>query len=242
MIIYRDEERIAKLRTRSRRISLIGFLIMASGLIAYFLGPSLGNFRERDVFLYETISLVVGFGLVQYGLYLQHRYARSPRPDEVLDDALKSVAKDGVLYHYLLPAPQVLLTPAGPIVFALKYQTGVIRADGDRWSQKGLGFRRFFGQEGLGNPTKEAEKMVTALAGYISRHAPEVEEVPIGAMIVFTSKNKDELDVSESRIPAMHYSKVKGFMRQQGKGEPLPQKVYDALRAAFDEAAGDLAA
>ena len=240
MIIYRDEERIARLKQRSRRVSLIGFLIMASGLIMYFLAPSLGDFNERDVFLYETAALVVGFGLVQYGLYLQHRYMRSPRPDEVLDDAVRSVAKDGVMYHYLLPAPQVLLTPAGPIVFALKYQTGVIRADGDRWSQKGLGFRRFFGQEGLGNPTKDAEKMVTALAGYISRNAPDIEEVPIGAMIVFTSKNRDELDVSGSRIPAMHYSKVKGFLKQQGKGEPLPQAQYDALRAAFDEAAGDL--
>lgn len=240
MIIYRDEERIARLKKRSRRISLAGFLIMASGLIAYFLAPSLGEFNERDVFLYETASLVIGFGLVQYGLYLQHRYVRSPRPDEVLDEALKSVGKDSVLYHYMLPAPQVLLTPAGPIVFVLKYQTGIIRADGDKWSQKGLGFRRFFGQEGLGNPTNDAEKMIKALAGYISRHAPDIEEVPIGAMIVFTSKNRDELDVSESRIPAMHYTKVKGYLRQQGKGDPLPEDQYNALRSAFDEAAGDL--
>jgi len=240
MIIYRDEERIEKLKKRSRRVSLIGFLIMASGLVAYFLAPSLGEFNERDVFLYETASLVVGFGLVQYGLYLQHRYARTPRPDEVLDEALKSVAKDGVLYHYLLPAPQVLLTPAGPIVFVLKYQTGVIRADGDKWSQKGLGFRRFFGQEGLGNPTNESEKMIKSLAGFISHQAPDIEEVPIGAIIVFTSKNRDELDVSGSRIPAMHYTKVKGYLRQQGKGAPLPQDQYDALRSAFDKAAGEL--
>ena len=82
--------------------------------------------------------------------------------------------------------------------------------------------------------------MIKALAGYISREAPIVEEVPIGAMIVFTSKNRDELDVSESRIPAMHYSKVKGFLRQKGKGDPLPPEDYDALRVAFDAAAGDL--
>jgi hypothetical protein len=142
----------------------------------------------------------------------------------------------------LLPAPHVLLTPAGPIVFALKYQTGKIQADGDRWSQKGLGFRRFFGQEGLGNPTLEVEKMIKVVAGHIGRQAPEVEEVPIGAIIVFTSKNKDELDVSGSRIPAMHYSKVKGFLRQKRQEKPLAKEDYDALRAAFDEAAGDLVA
>jgi hypothetical protein len=236
MIIYRDEERITKLKKRGAQVSLVGFLFLAGGFVLLFMQEQLGN----NVILFQTLALLFGFGLTQYGLYLQHRYGRSPRPDEVLDDAIKSVARDGILYHFLLPAPHVLLTPAGPIVFNLKYQTGIIRADGDNWSQKGLGFRRFFGQEGLGNPTKEAEKMVTALAGHISRNAPEVEEVPIGAMIVFTSKNQDELDVSGSRIPAMHYSKVKGFMRQQGQGKPLPQKDYDALRTAFDEAAGDL--
>jgi hypothetical protein len=235
MIIYRDEERIASLKKRGTWVSLAGFLLLASGFVLLFIQDQLTN-----VILYQTLALVSGFGLTQYGLYLQHRYTRTPRPDEVLDEAIKAVARDGVMYHFVLPAPQVLLTPSGPIVFNLKYQTGVIRAEGDKWSQKGLGMRRFFGQESLGNPTREAEKMIRALAGFISRNAPEVEEVPIGAMIVFTSKNRDELDVGESRIPAMHYSKVKGFMRRQGKGKPLPQEDYDALRAAFDEAAGDL--
>jgi hypothetical protein len=236
MIIYRDEERIAKLKKRATQVSLVGFLFLAGGFILLFMVDQLGS----RVYLYQLLALFAGFALTQYGLYLQHRYSFSPRPDEVLDDAVKSVARDGIMYHYMLPAPQVLLTPAGPIVFALKYQTGVIRAEGDKWSQKGLGISRFFGQQGLGNPTRDAEKMVKGLAGYISRQAPDIEEVPIGAMIVFTSKNRDELDVAGSRIPAMHYSKVKGFLKQQGKGPPLPQAEYDALRAAFDEAAGDL--
>ena len=233
MIIYRDEERLAKLKKRGQQVSIVGFLLLLGGFVLVFI-------TIQYLILFQTVALVGGFALTQYGLYLQHRYARSPRPDEVLDDALKSVARDGVMYHYLLPAPQVLLTPAGPIVFALKYQTGVIEAEGDKWTQKGLGFRRFFGQESLGNPTREAEKMIKSLAGFISQQAPEVEEVPIAAMIVFTSKNRDELDVSGSRIPAMHYSKVKGFLKQQGKGKPLPEADYEALRHAFDQAAGDL--
>jgi hypothetical protein len=233
MIVYRDDERIAKLKKRGQRVSIIGFLFLLGGFVLVFI-------TVQYLILFQLIALVGGFILTQYGLYLQHRYARSPRPDEVIDDAVKSVARDGVMYHYILPAPHVLLTPSGPIVFNLKYQIGVIQADGDKWSQKGLGFRRFFGQEGLGNPTNEVEKMIKGLAGFISRNAPDVEEVPIGAMIVFTSKNQDELDVAGSRIPAMHFSKVKGYLRQKGAGQPLPQEDYDALRAAFDEAAGDL--
>ncbi|MGD2076928.1 MAG: nuclease-related domain-containing protein [Chloroflexota bacterium] len=233
MIVYRDDERIENLKKRGQRVSIVGFLFLLGGFVLVFI-------TVQYLILFQLIALVGGFILTQYGLYLQHRYARSPRPDEVIDDAIKSVARDGVMYHYILPAPHVLLTPSGPIVFNLKYQIGVIQADGDKWSQKGLGFRRFFGQEGLGNPTNEVEKMIKGLAGFISRNAPDVEEVPIGAMIVFTSKNQDELDVSGSRIPAMHFSKVKGYLRQKGAGQPLPQEDYDALRAAFDEAAGDL--
>ena len=233
MIIYRDEERLEKLKKRGQQVSIVGFLLLLGGFVLVFL-------TIQYLIIFQTAALVGGFALTQYGLYLQHRYSRSPRPDEVLDDAVKTVARDGVMYHYVLPAPQVLLTPAGPIIFALKYQTGVIIADGDKWTQKGLGFRRFFGQESLGNPTREAEKMVKSLAGFISQQAPEIEEVPIAAMIVFTSKNKDELDVAGSRIPAMHYSKVKGFLKQQGKGKTLPEADYEALRYAFDQAAGDL--
>ena len=59
-------------------------------------------------------------------------------------------------------------------------------------------------------------------------------------MIVFTTKNIDSLELDGSTIPAMHASKLKGYMRQKGPGEPLPRAEYEALRKAFDEAAGDL--
>jgi len=238
MVVLRDDERIARLKKWGQRASLIGMLFLIGGLFVIFVNPP-------NPFLLQTLALIVGFLLSQVGIYLTQRYARSPRPDEVLDEAVKKVARDGRMYHYLLPAPHVLLTQAGPIVFVLKYQTGKISAEGDDWRQTGmgfLGFRRIFGQEGLGNPTKEAENYIAALAKYIHENAPSIDEVPIGAMIVFTAKNLDTLDVEGSRIPAMHFSKVKGYLRQQGLGESLPRGDYEALQAAFDEAAGDLVA
>jgi hypothetical protein len=233
MVVIRDEARIAKLKSRSQQATLVGFLFLAAGFVVIFLDIP-------NVFLLQTAALILGWAISQVGMYLSHRYARSPRPDEVLDEAIKPVARDGRMYHYILPAPHVLLSSAGPIIFVLKFQTGKINADGDKWTQRGIGFRRLFGQEGLGNPTKDAEKMIEALAGFIRREAPTVEEVPIGAMIVFTSKNRDELHVENSNIPARHFSKVKGFLRQKGLGKKLPEKEYDALRLAFDNAAGDI--
>lgn len=234
MVILRDDDNIAKLKKRGQRASIIGFVFLIAGFVLLFISES------QWVILYQLLALLAGYILTQYGLSLTHRYSTSPRPDEVLDDAVKSVAREGRMYHYLLPAPHVLLTKAGPIVFVLKYQMGNISAEGDKWRQTGIGFRRFFGQEGLGNPSKDAEKMISSLANYIRERAAEVEEVPIGAMIVFTSKNIGDLDVAKANIPTMHYSKVKGYLRQKKDSKSLPSDDYAALQRAFDEAAEGL--
>ncbi|MDX1613316.1 MAG: nuclease-related domain-containing protein [Candidatus Promineifilaceae bacterium] len=236
MTIIRDDQRIERMKRIGQWASLIGLLVLLGGLFSIFFIS-----ETASGFLLQTSALIIGWLLAQVGIYLTHRYVRSPRPDEVLDDALRRATKDGRLYHFVLPAPHVLLTRSGPIAFVLKYQTGRIAAEGDDWSQKGmgfLGFRRLFGQEGIGNPSNDARKHVKALANFISNQAPEVEEVPIGAIIVFTSKGVEELDVDDADIPAMHYTKLRGYLRQKGLGDPIPSEDHEALRRAFDEAAG----
>ena len=231
MVVIRDEDRIARLKKLSQITSTAGFLFLAGGFILLFLD-------NPNRILYQTLALILGWLIAQIGMYLSHRYARSPRPDEVLDESVKPVAKDGRMYHFILPAPHVLLSKAGPIVFVLKYQTGHISAEGDKWKQSGVGLRKYFGQEGLGNPSKEADRLVSAMANYIRKNAPEIEEVPMAPLIVFTTKNIKSLDVKNSSIPAMHYGKLKGFLRQQKNAIPaMPEEDYQALRAAFDKKA-----
>ncbi|MFQ5400553.1 MAG: hypothetical protein ACE5E7_13265 [Anaerolineae bacterium] len=233
MVVLRDEQRIARMAKFGQVASLVGMVALIGGLIIAFT-------NVENVFLYQLLALSLGWIMSQIGIYLAQRYLRSPRPDEVLDEALRKVAKDGRLYHYLLPAPHVLLQRDGVIVLVPKFQGGNISVKGDKWKQTGVGLRRFFGQESLGNPTREAETMVRVLAGYISKHAPGVEEVPIGALIVFTTKGLKNLDVKDSRIPAMHYTKLKGFLRQQKRDKLLSQEDYEAIRAAFDKKAAHL--
>jgi hypothetical protein len=187
------------------------------------------------------VALLIGWILSQAGIYYAQRFIRSPRPDEVLDDALQKVAKDGRLYHYVLPAPHVLLLPTGIIVITAKYQGGNISVEGDKWKQSGVGLRRFFGQEGLGNPTKDAKHNVGAIAHFLKKNAPEVEEVPVAAIIVFTTKGIKNLDLKRSTIPAMHYTKIKGYLKQNKGTTKMPQADYDAIRQAFDKKAGYLA-
>jgi hypothetical protein len=235
MVIFRDDERIARMGRFAKIANFVGLGALIIGFILAF--TNLESFT--NLVLYQLTALGVGWILSQIGIYLTHRYLRQPRPDEVLDDVVRKVAKNGRMYHFLLPAPHVLLTPEGIIVFNLKYQGGQISVEGDKWRQRGVGMRKFFGQEGLGNPSREAESMIKALASFIRKNAPSVEEVPIGAMIVFTTKGVKNLDVKQSSIPAMHAAKVRGFLRQQ-KREKLPAADYEALKAAFDEKAAHL--
>lgn len=233
MKVFRNDALIQRNKQISKYASLVGFVVLVGGLILGFIDP------ERYL-LVQVFALPVGWVLSQIGLFMAHRYLRKPRPDEALDEALGKVAREGRMYHYYLPVPHVLLTPAGPVLFVTKFQGGDISVDDDRWRQRGVSFlRRLFSQESLGNPTKEAENAVAALASFINKHAPQVEEVPIGAIIVFTSKNSGELDLEKSRIPAMHYTKLRGYFKQNARRERLSAADYEALRQAFDARAGE---
>ncbi len=229
MVILRDDDRVARMAKIGQYISFVSIAILLGGLALIFLG-------DENAVLWQLLALTIGWSLSQVGLYLQHRYVREPRADKVLDEALKHVARDGRIYHYALPAAHVLLLPTGVVILHAKYQKGEIYANGDQWTQKGVGLRKYFGQEGLGNPTKEAERLLNSMANYIRKNAPEIEEVAMAPIIVFTSNDIESLDVKESRIPAMHASKLKGFLRQQkDKLPPMPPEEYEALRAAFDK-------
>ncbi len=236
MVVLRDEKRIAKLARLGQIASLLGLLALVAGLLFIFISDN------PNVFLYQLVALVVGFGLSQVGLYLSHRYLRRPRLDQVLDKAAgKFARKDGRLYHYLLPAPHVLLLPVGIVVLVAKYQSGRISVQGDRWTQGGVGMRRFFGREGLGNPTREAEAQAARMTAMIQEVAPTAADVPVLPVIVFTTPNLDTLDLKESRIPATHAAKLGPVLRQQTQAlKPLPKADYDALRAAFDSKAAHL--
>ena len=235
MVVLRDEKRIARLARLGQIASLLGLLALVVGLLFIFMS------ENPNVFLYQLVALVVGFGLSQVGLYLAHRYLRRPRMDQVLDkSAGKFARKDGRLYHYLLPASHVLLLPVGVVVLVAKYQSGRISVQGDRWTQAGIGMRRFFGREGLGNPTREAEAQAAKVAAMIKAAAPAAD-VPVLPVIVFTTENIPSLDVKESRIPATHFSKLAAVLRQQTQAlKPLPKADYDAVRAAFDAKAAHL--
>lgn len=233
--IIRDDEWLAKMRRRSQFVSFFGLSILVIGMILSLQG-------DPSLFLVQWAALLIGIVCWQLSMNLSYKYVRSPRQDELLDEGLKAGTYKSYLYHYVLPrAEHVLLTRSGPIVLIPQMQSGSVSVggeDGDKWKWKTKFWRRFMGQEPrLGNPTRSAAMAVEALVKYIKENAPELEEVPIGAIIVFTApKHLVALDLKASRLPASHVSELKKLIRKH-TNRPLPPDQYQKLRTIFDASA-----
>ena len=194
----------------------------------------------------SLFSLPLGWILSQVGLYFDNRLIKQPVVHEAIDEGLRKLGKfghDSHMFHYIFPINHVVLTPNGIMALVPKYQTGQITADDVTWKQKIGIFQRFFGQQTLGNPALEAENGVKQIAKWISHNAPELaeQELPIGAVIVFTA-NDVELDVKASAIPAVHHTKLKGFWKQRQTDTPMDPEHFELLLKAFNAEAEKVAA
>lgn len=236
MVIIRDEARIERLSKYGRWAGLFGLLVLLGGAFSVFL-PAETQEAQGRLIIYQAIALPVGMVLSQIGIYITNRYLRNPRPDEVLDAALRKVARNGRLYHYIHSIPHLLLLPTGIVILVAKYQKGEISAEGNKWRQKGVGFMsRLFAQEGVGNPSRETKILVDTLVNYLRKEAPQVDEVRIAPVVVFTSDNAS-VDVKNADVAALHYSKLKGFMKEEKRQnvDPMSAADYEAIQAALDK-------
>lgn len=235
MKIVRDEARILRLARISQALNLVGLAILMVGLAL-----ALSSADNSRLIIVQLFTLLVGISIWQFSLNYGYKYVRRPRPDQQLDEALKAALPTATLYHYVLPAPHVYMTRSGPIVLVPKTQTGRISVsgtNGDRWRRREALWRRFLIQgPPLGNPTREADVAIADLVKYIKERAPELEEVPIGVLIVWVApRTMVTLDVEQSRIPVTHVSELKKVIRK-GTGRPLPREQYDRLLEIFDAA------
>jgi hypothetical protein len=233
MEVIRNDAKIKKYRQISQGASLLGLLILSVGLVLAFTG------NEAAIF-YQWIVLIVGILMWQVALNFSYKYVQRPRPDEVLDAALKGAAYKGYFYHHYLPANHVLLTRAGPVVMVPKVQSGKISVTGtekgDKWRRQGSIFKRIMGREpALANPTQEANLEISKLVKYVNEHAPELDEIPIGAIVVFTQPDgKVMLEKNGPNIPVVHASELRKYIKKQ-IGRPLPPEQFRRLKAIFDE-------
>jgi hypothetical protein len=237
MRIVRDDEMIARRRRIGQISSLVGLGILAAGMVIVFFSPRWGI--PVDIAVWVPLgTLLVGFVLSQVGLYYTNRWGRTPRPDELLDSSLKGLGKEYKLYHYVLPAPHVLLTPEGPLVIVVRLERGEISVSGEKWKQKQSAWRilTFLGREGLGNPTREAQYLVQQVERFISEHLGEPIDGSVSSVIVFLAE-QITLNVEDTPVPVVRGSKLKGFLRSRQE-KALSRSTYQELEGLFDSVGG----
>jgi hypothetical protein len=207
-------EKLIRNRARLGRVaSFVGLAILILGLAASLFPQWL---------LVSFGCLLVGFLLSQVGIYNANRWAREPRADQTLDKILKGFDNRYYLYNYVLPARHVLLAPFGLCVINPKHQGGKIRCEGEKWHHQ-AGWKRIlrlFGQEGLGNPTREVRAEVEKLRRFLAQRLPD-EEIPIEGVVVFANPQVD-LQVENAAVPVLDGRQLKSFLRSLSKERPIP--------------------
>jgi len=227
MKVIINEKLVKRQAAIGKWASLIGMGALLAGLVV--------SYRWPNLIIVSFGCLIVGFMLASVGTYNMNRWVKEPRADQALSKALKGFDNKHFLYHYTLPAAHVLLAPSSLFVFTVKGHHGEIRCEGERWHHKFNWGRLllFFGQEGLGNPTREVRGEIERLRRFLDSRLPEAD-VPIEGLIVFTNP-RARLELIDPAMPVVSSNRLKTFLRQLKK-KRIPAEQRKELVEIFEEA------
>ncbi|MDE3089392.1 MAG: NERD domain-containing protein [Chloroflexota bacterium] len=203
--------------------------------LAILVGSLITSFNNTFPIAIAYALLFVGFVLAYIGAVLANKYVKEPRADHALEKALKGFDNKNHLYNYLLPAPHVLLMPAGLLLLRVKTQDGPISCKGEKW-QRPFQISRVFGgmgQEGLGNPAAELRDDIAKMKEWLADKLDNAAIVPIDGYVVF-SDPRVQLTVEEPTVPVVRVEDLKEALRKSKRGAPLAPQVYDNLQNILD--------
>lgn len=223
-----SNERLIKRNARIGQItSITGLAVLAGGMILSFTRP--------EMFTISLVALLVGFGLSQIGIYFGNRWGRSPRPDEVLNDALKGLDGRYSIYHYTTPTSHLLVGPAGVWVLMPRHQAGTITYDENkkRWRQKGGNlYLKIFAQESLGRPELEIGTEINAVTSFLEERVGDNKLPEVSAVLVMTNE-KCVVDADNAPAPTLEDKKLKDFVRKTAKGKPISLDLVREIQASI---------
>ena len=210
-------------------------VVLGSGLYLTFTNSGRQDIQTFNLIL---VAFVVGFILMQIGLFFIHRFGGMPRVDEKLDASLKGLPGDYTVYHFMTPVSHLLVGPAGVWALLPYRQRGEITYTRNRWRVQNGGFLQaymsIFGQEGIGRPDLDAEAEIKAVTKLLSQNLGENEIPAVQAALVFIN-DAMELRVEEAPLPALKLKQIKDFLRQKAKQKPMSSTQLAAVKAALPQ-------
>ena len=175
---------------RKRQISHILFLISLAGMgIGFFYtwtsDPNSGA-SQISCFILPVLML-----LTLTSVRMANNWIREPRPKDVLAESLKGLGKKYTVFHYLLPAPHVLVGPEGVFTLTTVWQDGNFRVTGKKWQGEGgltkklLGYLR---QDLIGNPFTDAVFHAQQIQRLVDKIEPD-SGIEVQPLVVLLSQN-----------------------------------------------------
>ena len=230
MKIVRNEKKVQRNARIGSIITLISLAVLGTGMYITFAKP--------ELFSLSILALLFGFILSQIGIAFTNRWGRKPRPDQILDQALKGLDNNYTLYHYHTPVAHLLVGPAGIWTLIPKHQRGTISYSKKRWRQKGggifLAYLKLFAQEGIGRPDIEIASDIDVMGKYFKKKLPNDDIPVIQSALVFFHPDV-VLDTDEAPAPTIFDKKLKDFIRKTAKEQPLSLEIVKKIRDVIGE-------
>ena len=217
MKISNNTKKIIRNKKISQLVLYLSLAILIIGLI-WSLTSSTNISIQFSYFV-----LIPAYFLVQISIYLANRWGRSPRPDEILVNALKGLPDQYTLYNYNVGVPHLLVGPAGLWIIKPYYHSGEISYDTikGKYRQKGGPFiiSKLFAQESLPDLEHESKQLMRLFTNFINKEDIKIGVEPNVVNIFYSEKA--EVLANKAPEPTMNAEKLKNFIRGKAKQNPL---------------------
>jgi hypothetical protein len=231
MKILIDGQKVKKRAGIANAASVSGLLLLLAGVVVQL-------FRA-DLVVITTIVMVLGIGTAMVGIYFANRWVRKPRPEESLNQTLKSLGDVYRLYHYpALPCEHVLLTPSGVYVIETINLAGSFSFKNGKWKEK-MGFGRalrYIVENHLDNPTQTADDVAHFLKAKLVEKSKAAANVAVRGIVVFTHPAA-ELTVTNPPVPVVQLDRLRKLVTAPNTTR-MPSDAYPAIQEYLDEVSG----
>ena len=224
--VVRNAAYVNRRKRRARWAALLGFALLAS-TFWFATDPS------RILLAYAMLlggTLLFHFGMREIAKW-------NARNDVRLDALLRNLGDRYTLVHFAPVGKRtiehLLIHPGGILVLTARELAGAVSYRDGRWRKRAGGIGRLFGMGGpqLGDPSRETQANVDALAAHLAELQLEAE---VDGAIVFLNPNV-ELDVEEPDFPVTNAEGLPEFVRSLPEVASLKPSDRKALADLFGE-------
>jgi hypothetical protein len=231
MRIYTNHRLVRRNHNLGRVLVFAGLATLAAGFVISFINP--------EAVMVVLAAAFVGTLVSQAGITFLNRWGRHPRPDEIVDTALKGLDNRYAVFHYCLGTNHLVTGPPGTFAVITRNDEGEIFHEGGQWWQERpkRGILRRGGRSEIKDLEAEADRQAAraqdALQAWLE------DQVEVSPVTVFTSDNASiqagpEIDGQT----ILHRSKLKDWLRRGGRGSKLTkaqvETIAEGLRLASE--------